>query len=94
MTKPKEQASKDAEIRRPGFILPEYREDHLTPAERLAEHLASKKNIGPGGRTTVRAHMRSKRGGEKGAEAPLVRSLYDIANTKPRRRRRRKGKKS
>ena len=93
MGKPNKEASSEAPIRRP-FVLPEAREDHLTPAERLAEHKESKAAIGPRGDNSVRVAIRGKMGGEKGAEAPLVRSMYDIANTKPKRRRRRSKERS
>lgn len=72
--------------------MPPSRPDHLTPAERLAEHKASKAHIGPDPGGRVRVVMRNKLGGEKGAEAPLVRAMYDTT-TKPKRRRRRKERK-
>lgn len=70
-----------------GFKMPEPKRDHLSPAERLAEHKASKAHTGPDPGSTLRMIERGRRGGEKGAEAPLVRSLYDLANPKPKRRR-------
>jgi hypothetical protein len=106
LSEPNEQASNDGKNRRhskqgftqppPGFKLPdEVRSDGVSPAARLAEHLRSKAHRGPDAGGTVRVTMRNKLGGEKGAEAPLVRGLYDIANSKRKRRpRRRKEKES
>jgi len=76
------------------FVMPEAKRDGVPPAKRLAEHLASKAHMGPDPGGTVRVTMRAKRGGEKGAEAPLVRSMYDIANKPTRRKRRRKERKA
>lgn len=58
-----------------------YRDDHLTPEQRLAEHKASKQHTGPDPHTT-RLQLRAKMGNE----APLVRAMHD-RTTKPRRRR-------
>lgn len=85
MAKPKDEASNEGEIRRhKPFILPESKPDHLTPAERLAEHQASRAHRGPDG-GTVRLTLRSEHGDERG----IVRAMYDIAN-KPKRRSRRR----
>lgn len=94
MAKPKTkatEASNEGEIRRhKPFILPEAREDHLTPAERLAEHRVSKAHLGPDAGGTVRLTTR----GKLGDESQLVRGMYDIANKPKRRSRRRKEHKS
>jgi len=58
------------------------RDDHRTPAERLAEHQASMAHRGPDPHTT-RLHIRAKVGDER----PLVRGMYD-------RTTKRKGKKT
>lgn len=88
MSKPNKQPSRQYEKRR--FVMGDSREDHLTPAERLAEHKASKAHIGPDG-GTVRLTLRAKLDNE----APVVRAMYDIANaSKSKRRRRRRKDKS
>lgn len=90
MTKPKNDRREQTKI--VGFKMPEPRQDHVPPEQRLAEHKASKAHIGPDPGGTVRVTMRNQRGGEKGAEAPLVRGLYDIANQSKSKRRNRRSK--
>jgi hypothetical protein len=91
MNKRNEQASNDAKNRRQERTLtPGPYEDGVSPEDRLAEHKASMAVPEAGFR--VRMNTRWKQGGD---ERPLVRKMYDIANSTPkRRRRRRKGKKS
>lgn len=64
------------------FSMRETRDDHLTPAARMAEHKASMEHTGPDPGSTVRMTLREKLGDEK----PTVRKMYDRA-TKPKRRR-------
>lgn len=88
MTEPKTAPSDAPENRR--FKMPEPKRDGLSPAERLAEHRASKARRGPDP-GTLRLRIRAELGGEKGAEAPLVRKLYDKTTRTKQKRRRRKG---
>ena len=62
------------------LVIDKIRDDHLTPAERMAEHQASVRHRGPDPHTT-RLHIRAKLGDER----QLVRGMYD--RTIKRRRR-------